>query len=505
MIDLSGRQLANELCLLAMDAGFRVDRQVLPADLERCPLVQGLTVEQMATVLVEAAYGGAGGGAHTERLKAHHLVHRICTILAPDLAPARLHEALEIIMGSGASEAGLLSEAEAGAFAVMLTDAFVKDAMSEMRALQAVLYPVTALGRETPVMADADLHAFLLDARDGHNAVADLLSNLMMQWTIQRALGNIGRRQAHTVVVVGADHLNPRHLQHLSDLCADRPDTQLVYLFRHLSESRLQLLGGAGAVGFMRMANPQQAEAAAAYIGKDYRFTIASKTLTTGGSQTHGTSGTQTWGESESEGGSTGHGRATSGTWQANRFLAKPKRRATSTTYGRSWNLGTSEGTSEGTSDSTGVSWSTSETLQRVHEFAVEPTEIQRMKDYALLLVAHAGGTRHMELLDCDPDLALGRRTNLTPTDLSHAAATRTPAPASTALVLPPQPPYLTALAPTAAPDFPYPPTPSAAPASGSGTRLAKTLALTDRLTTTATRTLTRLWNPPPKHPTRRR
>jgi hypothetical protein len=56
-------------------------------------------------------------------------------------------------------------------------------------------------------------------------------------------------------------------------------------MFRHLREDALAMLGG-GTPAFMRLGHHAEAEQAASYIGRQYKFVLSQLTATVGGNHT---------------------------------------------------------------------------------------------------------------------------------------------------------------------------------------------------------------------------
>src|SRR5262249_3879967 len=129
-----------------------------------------------------------------------------------------------------------------------------------------------------------------------------------------------------------------------------------------------------------------EAERAARFIGRGHRFVLSRVTLAQGTTQTHASGETE--GESESRS-------RTSADWSVTRTRA------------RSWGSTTSY--------AEGTNWHYAETRQRVYEYLVEPTALQNLPDYALLVVHHGqgfdvgaeqlAGRPRIQVADCNPDI----------------------------------------------------------------------------------------------------
>lgn len=206
----------------------------------------------------------------------------------------------------------------------------------------------------------------------------DLSVRLLIEATLRRLtarVGSGGRRQVYAVV--GADRLNRRLIDSLSDL-ADGGEVALVLLFAHLRDDALDALGSArSAIAFMRLTDHREADQASAFIGTEHRFVVSQTTRTRGENYEY------------SRGHNTGRERSRSDSRGPD--------------FGRT--IGQSVGQSEGTSttSSRGESFTASETDQRVEEPIAERHVLQSLPETGLLLVdLH---TRVPVFADCDPTI----------------------------------------------------------------------------------------------------
>ena len=74
------------------------------------------------------------------------------------------------------------------------------------------------------------------------------------------------------MIVAGADEITRPHLERLAGAC-ERAGVPLTFLFRHLREDSLAMLGG-GTAAFMRLGHHAEAEQAAAYLGRQHTFVL---------------------------------------------------------------------------------------------------------------------------------------------------------------------------------------------------------------------------------------
>jgi hypothetical protein len=214
--------------------------------------------------------------------------------------------------------------------------------------------------------------------------------NLSRQDVLQRFLGAkrlrwsgigvaVSAAGPEAVLVMGADHLAPEVLNSLTG-SAHRNGLQLLLFFERLTGPGEQLLGAAGSpyAVFLTLSNPDDAEKAAAFIGREYTFVVNGYSVADGSSEE----------------------------WSTGRQVG------TDQTTTRSWNFGQGFGSSvaRGLSRSNsltstsggGRSKTTTLSLGRVHEYVLEPEELMRLPDRAMLVIERDQAT----LAFCDPAIA---------------------------------------------------------------------------------------------------
>jgi hypothetical protein len=408
LVDFSGSAVCRELVRLAEETGTAVDVQRLPADLADTGLLSGLRPDQLVDTLVEAAYGDRPTGSRADRQQDTRILTALCGALDGEVSLGRLAAGLRILMGeSGGLD--VLSAAERARIAdELFTDEFRRQAYPELRRIEAGIYPLAALGTAAGEPVRARLTC-LVDEGEGRTAAGELLKDLTAQWLIRRvATGPAG---LGAIVIAGADDLAHRHIERLSDLC-ERHGIRLVLLFRHLRDAAVPAIGG-GAVGFMRLANHEEARQAAEFIGRRHTFVLSQLTRTVGGNDSHTVADTE--GTSRTEGGST----STS---------TGPRR---SRQRGRNWSV--TRNWARTVSVATGTNWSDAEATQRVYEYTVEPRVLQDLPDHALLLVNWDSGGPVLQPVECDPAIVLLPRVAAQPLPeepLPDRSVPGTPAPA---------------------------------------------------------------------------
>lgn len=400
VLDLSRAGVCRELLRLADEAGEQVHLDELSEDLTTATLGAELTAAQIVGALVESMHGDLEQAAMSERAMDERILGKLRSALGDDFSLARLAAALRVLMGEH-DDSLYLSAAERTHIADNLfSDAYLRQAIGNLQRIESQIHPIELLGAEARPHQSARLTCVSLGI-EPISARTELLAHLTIQWLTQRVLN--GHDAAPAVVVVGADELKGRHLERLSDVC-ERGEVPLVLMFRRLREEQGRQLGG-GVAAFLRLGNADEAARAAEYIGREHTFVLSQLTRTLGGSETHTV--TRTEGRAETEGESNSTSRSRTASWGR----ARGGSRTSSSTHSRNWSVTRNWSTAH--SEALGSSWSEAETEQRVHEYAVEPVELQNLPDYALLLV-RASGTRHaVEAVEFNPEIVTLDRVSL--------------------------------------------------------------------------------------------
>jgi hypothetical protein len=383
VLDLTGEAVCRELAELATDAGIGTDVQYFPEDLPTADLLAGLDQRQFVDVLVEAVHGGDSEttGDRFARSMDDRALGAVCAVLAQPLTIGRLLAAIRLLLGEPEPVASaLLSDDERRVISNELFSAdYRREIGPRLRQLESLLHPLAGLGSAAQPSPPAQL-VCVATGSAGSSARDEVLGDLIVQ-RLSRGVaeGGTGRR---TVVVVGADPIARRHLERLSDLC-ERRDVRLVYLFRHLRDTSLQVLG-AGAVGFMRLGNHQEAAQAAEFIGREQRFVLTRLTHQLGGAETHTAASTE--GETKTTQRIPGSA-SLRRPWRALPGIGGSTARAWSSTA----------------SQAQATNWNDAETYQRAAEYSVEPRILQGLPDYAMLLVTPGQQGPVVTAVECNP------------------------------------------------------------------------------------------------------
>lgn len=344
LLDLSQTGVSAELCQVAQQSGLEAHVELLPDQIGVSSLLDGLSPHDVKDVLIEAIHGDRPDRSRDERMLDDRILAAAFEALEPNPTLPRLHEGLRRLLDAadiGPEEAARIKR----------LDAYLGH-LSELP----TGHPATAAG--------ARLTCFAVTPR-GSQLTTELIVDLLGQWLI-RSLKNVRPGQTpRTVVIAGADHLRARHLEQVATRC-DSLGYRLVLLFQHLRDSGTALLGGGRATVFMRLGNHEEAERAADFIGRGYRFELARVTTE------HGETDTTA--------------RGTSSTGEL--FAPWTRRWGSSRTRAHA------------------ASWSYAETRQRVHELFVEPAHLQALPPTAFVLVQHVSNRQVLAVAaDCNPDL----------------------------------------------------------------------------------------------------
>lgn len=375
VIDLSREMVCRELAHIARTFGFPVDTQILPDHLARTTLLSGLSVQHIVDVLIESMHGHDPNPARDERSRDHRILTALCEKLGDDLSLGRIAAGVRALLEQPDTTGYLTSEERNRITDEVFSTQYRQHDRDRLHRLESYLQPLEKLGTECVDKTPAYLTCMAL-ASEGHNVRGDLLTDLIVQWLTHRIVTHSTDTPA--VIIAGADTIALRHLDRLSDAC-ERRNIHLTLLFRHLRDTAINAIGG-GVTGFMTMSNIAEATHAADFIGRQHKFVISQITKNLGGNETY--TDTDTDGESDTH----SITRSTTHTW------------STSITF------------------ADGTNWSEAQTHQRVHEYTVDPTELQHLPDYTMLLITTQPGTPpHLTPVQFNPAIITLPRTSNDP------------------------------------------------------------------------------------------
>ncbi|WP_329412052.1 hypothetical protein OG802_19000 [Streptomyces sp. NBC_00704] len=423
VVDLTQALVCRELSVLAEDAGVPVDVQLLPSRMAESSVVEGLAPHELVHALVEAVHGDDPEAGRAERAVDTRILTQLCGALGEDVSVARLSAGLRVLMGE-TDDTKRLSRDERNRIADdLLTDKNKDQVRDSLFRLVSFMHPLEALGAAREGRGPGYLTCFALDIGAG-SASTELLADLAVQ-SVMRRLSSFRESAPCVLVALGEQGPQRRHLERLAQVCEHR-GAQLVLLHPHLRDAAEQMIGG-GTVAFMKLGNHQEANVAADFIGREHSFVLHSLTDTAG--RTVNTSVARAIGSSVSRGTThsesvtRGHnwGRSGSTGYQGG---DSPFSSSSSTNSGGSYSetTGTStsvtHSTNESTTHTTGDSDSTSLATgrQRVYEYVLEPTQLQALAEFSLLVVERrAGGGVLVHPADCNPNIVFLDRVSMAP------------------------------------------------------------------------------------------
>lgn len=375
VVDLSREMVCKKLMSTARDAGFPVDVQMLPDHFAHTTLLSGLAGQHIVDTLIESMHGDNPATAREERSMDNRILTTLCDTLGDDLSLGRIAAGLRALLDQPDATGYLTTKERDHIADELFPTQYRQHAQDRLHRLESYIQPLEKLGT-TRVDSDPAYLTCMALASEGHNVRAELLTDLIVQWLTHRIVTQA--TDTPQVIIAGADTIALRHLERLCDACEYR-NIHLTLLFRHLRDTAVNFIGG-GVAGFMKMSNHIEATHAADFIGRHHKFVSSQITKTLGGNETH--TDTDTDGES----------------------------------YTLSTNRSTTHNWSVSRTDSEGTNWSDAQTHQRVHEYTVDPTELQHLPDHAMILITTQPGTQpHLIPVKFDPTMITLPRVSTDP------------------------------------------------------------------------------------------
>ncbi|MFI1029647.1 hypothetical protein [Streptomyces sp. NPDC020951] len=425
VVDLTQALVCRELSMLAEAAGVPVDVQLLPGRMAESSIVGGLAPHELVHALVEAVHGDNPEAGRAERAVDTRILTQLCGALGADVSLARLGAGLRVLMGE-ADDTECLGRDERNRIADDLLNDKNKDQVRDsLFRLVSFVHPLEQLGTARGGRGPGYLTCLALDFGAG-SASTELLADLAVQ-SVMRRLSTFEETAPSVVVALGEQGLQRRHLEQLAQVC-ERRGAQLVLSHPHLRDAAEQMIGG-GTVAFMKLGNHQEANVAADFIGREHSFVLHSLTDTEG--HTVNTSVAKTIGSSVSRGTTHSESVTRGSNWGSSSSTgyqagASPFSTSTSTSTSSGGSYSETTGTStsvthstnESTTHTTGDSDSTSLATgrQRVYEYVLEPTQLQALAEFSLLVVERrAGGAVQVHPVDCNPNIVFLDRVSTSP------------------------------------------------------------------------------------------
>jgi hypothetical protein len=423
VLDLSDQQVGLELAELTRGRGEPVAVVELPRDGSRLDLLRGVDPDDLPDLLADAVQvvRRTSDDAGQRSLDIELIDAVVSRFDAPAtfgrvVAGLRVLRRMHDVETDGQLSAGEVRALTAQVDMVGRTDR-VQD---ELQFLTSSLELLTKdagsaggddVGADQPVADAATLLGSkglcVVSTSSSQRRRKDVLDGVVFHRVLAELRAASGRAGPRVLCVAGADRLGLDSLEELTDQ-ARRLGLRLVLLFEHLRGDLKDLVGGADSTTvFMRLGNFGEADAAAQQIGRGQKFVLSQLTQQIGNTLTTGASDS----DGEQEGFSTSQ---TSGGGSSRQGLRGSRQRnwssSASTNRSTSWQKTTS--TSQAHAQTDGV------TVGRVHEFIVEPTQIQDLPHTAFVMTASGGSSRRIVLGDCNPGISLLPRVAAQPLQL---------------------------------------------------------------------------------------
>lgn len=398
VLDLTQAQVYTELAALTSLMGAPVDVQLLPSRQAESSILSGLERDELVDALVESMYGDTSSATRAARSEDTRQLHLLCDALEGEVTLARIAAGLRVLLDEP-DDSGCLSRAERRRIEdEVLTDRNRERARDSLTRLEAFVHPLRDLGTERGDRGPGYLTCISLDRRAG-SASVELLADLAVL-SVTRRLATREETAPAVILALGEEGVQRRYLEQLASVCEWR-GAQLTVLHPHLRDSSVDAIGG-GTVGFLRLGNHREAAAAADFIGRENRFVLHSLTDTSG--RTVSESVAETQGTSFSVGTTESVSRARVSSWNSGDIGGYSSGGSSSATRTNSTTV--TRGSSESTTSTEGRTVSTSDgrTTQRVYEYTLEPTQLQGLEDFGVVLVERAAnGTTAVRCGSCNP------------------------------------------------------------------------------------------------------
>jgi hypothetical protein len=413
--DLTRRVTADVLCNVARAGGVPTTEAVLPRDVAATGLFEGMSWEDLSTVLVEVLHSAQRDIdiSRQERQADRSVIREVAQCLDGSAAVsiARLRQALLVVQGSEVSGNGVIAAGERRRLVVLFGEAQrrhggvmervtrIERALRDFDALDGAA-PGSTRGTSQPTgtggLGAAGRAPEASEHRSGLQVIGvdkqtdelenDRFADLLFQLLLRRVrLGNTG---ADVLVILGADRIRREALESLMTH-AEQESTSVVLFFEHLRRDAIEMVGtGGAAAAFLVLGNHREAREASEFIGSEYKWIESQHTASASRSLT------QTSGRQESASSARGLGLAGS--------LSGPSLNATlehAKAEGRSY------------SEAFGQSMEYAGTVERVREAVIATELLMSLPATGMIRVAVLPGSRRRPVsIDCHPEIALSPR-----------------------------------------------------------------------------------------------
>jgi hypothetical protein len=391
VVNATDRAVTDDLKAVAELAGRSVRSELLAVNGSTCDFLSGIASDHLISLLLGTLYGDA----RTNRLEVTEdrtILELILGALEPPVSLPRLRSSLQYVIRQTTPDSG--PAALTGAEEDRVLDLFSSDIRERgdlVRRVARLAGHVAAIvsfqpTEPRPTVADvlhSDLALFTV-APNIDPINFELAGDMLVQSLVDLLRGP-QTNGIPVVVVVGADRLDRHSVDALANAAASGV-ARVVLVHAHLDEQSRYALAAQGSCAlFMRLASQPEAQLAADHVGRDFKMVLGQETTT--------------FGHSDDSSFSTGSSRESSVGSSSGDSLSSPS--TTSASAG--------SGTSASSTRSHGVSFSRSQTHQRVQEYTLDPTTFQALPETAFVSVDTVGA-RRITAGDCEPLIATYRR-----------------------------------------------------------------------------------------------
>lgn len=377
LLDLSHQAVGRELAALSDTRGVPVVRVELPSASAPPDLSWGLSAEELAEVLAETLSTLRPDGADVDlRATDASILHSVLERLDGPVTFGRIASGLEVLLR--VHEPDRAPEPLSAGELNSLTAAI--DVVGQSERIQNELrfvYDVTRLlarAQHNPLTLPAPDQWLtpgqltILSTHDVTERRKDVIDRVVFFLILHQLRRGRVPADAGTLVIAGAEHLGRSALESMTRQ-ASVAGVRIMLLMTHVREDIRPLLGGQdSATILMRLGNAEEAKAAAEFIGQGHKFVMNQLTRQVG--ESHSTGRSHSYGGGDSATG-----------W--------------STSWQNSADSSTTDSVTRG------------ETVSRVYEFTVEPTQIQSLPSTGLILIETSPQSRRVVFGDCNPAVTL--------------------------------------------------------------------------------------------------
>lgn len=283
VLDLSEGAVARDLLELAADQGEQPLVWVLPSDLPRLDLTQGLGPEALADVLSLVVSVSEEAGSSRDLSFDNAILERVLGVFGGRATIPQITAALRALAEVGDPRddlrLGLITDEELAKITTMFGRGAADRVVIERAwALESQLRKLEKLGSEPVRHKPGRLRVISTDRRAGVLTNRVLGTYVATAFTHALRASEAAEPWSHTLFLSGAEKLRGDVLDRLIDSC-EATSTGLVLMYRSIGAHVRERLGrGHAAVGFMRLGNAEDARIAAEQIGAGQTLELAELT-----------------------------------------------------------------------------------------------------------------------------------------------------------------------------------------------------------------------------------